>query len=61
MTVFPNSEFFEKFRVFFFFFFVNFFIYSWLCWVSIAEGLFSSCGEQGLLSSSGTQASHCGA
>ena len=26
------------------------FIYFWLPWVSVAEGFFSSCGEQGLLS-----------
>ena len=35
------------------------FIYC-LCWVFVAEWLFSSCGEQGLLSSCGAQASHCG-
>ena len=26
------------------------FIYFWLCWVSVAAQLFSSCGERGLLS-----------
>ena len=35
---------------FFFYFLINSFIYFWLCWVfAIAHGLFSSCGERGLL------------
>ena len=42
-----------------FFFFNNLFVFdctqTWLL-----HGLFSSCGEQGLLSSCGMQASHCG-
>ena len=29
-------------------------------WTWLLRGLFSSCGEQGLLSSCGVQASHCG-
>ena len=34
------------------------FIYFWLCWVFLAaQGLFSSCGEQGLLSSCCVRAS----
>ena len=41
--------------IFFLKFLINWFIYFWLCWVFIA-----SCGEQGLLSSCGGQASHCG-
>ena len=36
------------------------FIYSWLGGVFIAAQTFSSCGEQGLLSSCGAWASHCG-
>ena len=36
------------------------FIYFWLCWVFIAKWAFSSCSEQGLLSSGNVQASHCG-
>ena len=36
------------------------FIYVWLCWVVIAGQAFSSCGERGLLSSCGVQASRCG-
>ena len=29
---------------------INLFIYLWLCWVFVAaHGLFSSCGERGLL------------
>ena len=41
--------------------FVIFFFFFWLCWVFIALcGLFSSCGEQGLLFSCNAQASHCG-
>ena len=35
------------------------FIYCWLCWVFVAARAFSSCGEQGLLSSCGTCASSC--
>ena len=31
------------------------FIYFWLCWVSVAAQLFSSCGEWGLLSGCGEQ------
>ena len=60
MTVFPNSEFFEKFRVFFFFL-INFLFILGCAGSPLLRGLFSSCGEQGLLSSSGAQASHCGA
>ena len=38
------------------------FIYSWLHWVFVAtRGLFSSCGEQGPLSSWGAPTSHSGA
>ena len=36
------------------------FIYFWLCWSSFLHRLFSSCGEQELLSSCGVQASYCG-
>ena len=44
-----------------FFLFLNIlFRYFWLCWVFIAaRAFFSSCGEQGLLSSCSAQASHC--
>ena len=36
------------------------FIHFWLCWVFAAPfGLFSSCGNQGLLSSCGAWSSHC--
>ena len=41
-------------------FFLNKFIYFWLCWVFVAVQAFSGCGEQGLLSSCGVQASYCG-
>ena len=38
--------------------FIYLFIYLWLCWVFVVLwGLFSSCGEQGLLSSFGARAS----
>ena len=38
------------------------FIYFWLCWAFVAvHGLFTRCCEQGLLSSCGAEASHCGA
>ena len=40
-------------------FFVRVYIYFWLCWVFVAVWAFSSCGEQGLLSSCGAQASPC--
>ena len=43
-----------------FFFKKNNFIYFWLCWVFVAVRAFSSFGDQGLLSSCGVQASHCG-
>ena len=35
------------------------FLYIWLCFVLTAAQAFSSCGEQGQLSSCGAQASHC--
>ena len=35
-------------------------IYFGLCWIFVAGGLFSSCGERGLLSSCSVQALHCG-
>ena len=35
--------------------FINF----WLCWVFAAAWAFSSCGEQGLLSSCDVRVSHC--
>ena len=38
----------------------NLFIYLWLCWLLLLCGLFSSCGEWGLLSSCRVQAFHCG-
>ena len=41
------------------FFFLNDFIYLFLAWSSLLCGLFSSCGEQGLISSCNAQASHC--
>ena len=34
-----------------------YFIYLWLCWIFIANGLFSSCGKRGLLYSCDVQAS----
>ena len=42
-----------------FFFKIIYLFYFWLCWVFVAARAFSSCGEQGLLSSCGAQASHC--
>ena len=42
-----------------FFFFLNLFIYYWLCWDFTAAWAFSTCGKQGLLSSCSAQASHC--
>ena len=42
------------------FFLDYFFIYFWLCWVFVAVQPFSSWSEQGLLSSRGAWASHCG-
>ena len=41
-------------------FYIILFIYFWLCWVFIALNVFSSCGEQELLSSCSAWASHCG-
>ena len=38
-------------------YFVILFIYFWLPWISVT-GLFATCGEEGLLSRSGTWASH---
>ena len=38
----------------------NFFLSFWLCWIFVAAQTFSRCDEQGLLSSCGEQASHCG-
>ena len=40
-------------------FFLNVIYYFWLCWVFVLHKLFSSCGQQGPLSSRGAQASHC--
>ena len=42
--------------------FIYFFAYLWFCWVSIAAWTFSRCGSraQGLRSSCGAGASHCG-
>ena len=42
-----------------FFFFLILFIYFWLPSLHCCAQAFSSCGEQGLLSSCGAQASHC--
>ena len=38
---------------------LNNFIHFWLCCFCCCADFFSSCGEQGLLSSYGEQASHC--
>ena len=35
-------------------------MYFWLCWVFVLCGLFSSCGELGLLSSGSAWVSHYG-
>ena len=39
--------------------FIYLFIYLWLCWVFAPLQTFSTCGERGLLSSCGAQASYC--
>ena len=39
--------------------YIYLFTYFWLCWAFLLHALFSSCNEQGLLSSCGAQASHC--
>ena len=44
-----------EFELFFMFIFIHF----WLCWVLAASWAFSSCREQGLLSSCRPQAAHC--
>ena len=44
-------------NLFLFFFKIHSFIYVWLCWVCIAAGSLSSCGEWGLLFSYGAWAS----
>ena len=43
-----------------FLFYIILFVYFWLCWVFTALQVFSSCGEQELLSSCSGRASHCG-
>ena len=47
------------FYIYIFFFFFKLFFYFWLHWVFIDVQAFSSCNEQGLLSSCSTRASHC--
>ena len=48
-------------RVFFLIYFIYLFIYFWLHWVFVAaHGLFSDCGERGLLFVGGARISHCG-
>lgn len=42
------------------FFKKQFYLLIWPCWVFTAAWVSSSCGEQGLLSSCGAPASHCG-
>ena len=46
-------------KVFFFLSYLINLFYFCLSWVFIAAGLFSSCGEHGLLSRGSAQASHC--